>query len=59
MRDRIDTSRVNDPLRQAEDALVLDNTHLTLEEQFEFALAHATRLLNEKKTADIIDPVEQ
>lgn len=59
MRDRIDTTRKNDPLRQAEDALVLDNTHLTVDEQFEFALGHANRLLHEKKTTDIIDVLEQ
>lgn len=38
-RDRIDTTRSNDPLRQAEDAIVLDNTDLTIEEQFLFVMA--------------------
>ena len=32
-RDKIDTTRKESPLRQAEDALVLDTTHVTLEEQ--------------------------
>lgn len=32
-RDRIDTTREHSPLRQAEDAVVLDNSHLTREEQ--------------------------
>jgi cytidylate kinase len=32
-RDKIDTTRSESPLRQAEDALVLDTTHVTLEEQ--------------------------
>lgn len=32
-RDRIDTTRAESPLRQAEDALVLDNSHMTVEEQ--------------------------
>ena len=32
-RDRIDTTRAISPLRQAEDAIVLDNSHMTIEEQ--------------------------
>ncbi|MBL0740149.1 (d)CMP kinase [Chryseolinea lacunae] len=32
-RDKIDTTRAESPLRQAEDAVVLDTTHVTLEEQ--------------------------
>jgi CMP/dCMP kinase len=38
MRDYIDSHREVSPLRQAEDAIVLDNTHLTEEEQFNEAL---------------------
>lgn len=37
-RDRIDSSREDSPLRQASDALVLDNTLLSEEEQLETAL---------------------
>ncbi len=37
-RDYIDTHREEDPLRQAKDALVLDNTNLNPTEQFELAL---------------------
>jgi CMP/dCMP kinase len=37
-RDRIDSSRADSPLRQAEDALVLDNTLLSEEEQLEKAM---------------------
>lgn len=44
-RDYIDTHRETDPLRQAEDALVLDNTHLTMEEQFNLALNWAKERL--------------
>jgi cytidylate kinase len=43
-RDRIDSTREVAPLVQAPDAIVLDNSHLTLDEQFEFLLAHARRL---------------
>lgn len=32
-RDRIDTTRAISPLRQADDAIVLDNSHMTIEEQ--------------------------
>lgn len=37
-RDRIDTTRSDSPLRKADDAIVLDNTHLTIEEQVEIVL---------------------
>jgi cytidylate kinase len=37
-RDRIDTSRAENPLRQAADALVLDNSQLSQEQQLEWAL---------------------
>lgn len=39
MRDYIDSNREFNPLRKAEDALVLDNTHLTEEQQLQKALA--------------------
>lgn len=35
-RDRIDSTRKESPLRQAEDAVVLDNSHMTIEEQNEW-----------------------
>lgn len=37
-RDYIDSTRAISPLRKAEDAIVLDTTNLTMEEQLEFAL---------------------
>jgi cytidylate kinase len=37
MRDHEDTHREHNPLQKAEDAVVLDNTHLGLEEQLSFA----------------------
>jgi cytidylate kinase len=36
-RDLIDSTREHSPLKQAEDALVLDNTHLNQQEQFDIA----------------------
>lgn len=41
MRDYIDSHREVSPLRKADDAIVLDNTNLTEEEQFEKALGWA------------------
>lgn len=38
MRDHIDSNREISPLRKAADAIVLDNTHLTKQQQFEMAL---------------------
>ncbi len=38
-RDRIDSSRADSPLRQAEDSVVIDNTLLSEEQQLEKALA--------------------
>ena len=35
-RDRIDSTRKESPLRQADDAVVLDNSHMTIEEQNEW-----------------------
>jgi len=40
-RDLMDTTRERSPLKQAEDAVVLDNTHMTREEQFNLALSWA------------------
>lgn len=47
MRDEIDSNRTFSPLRKADDAIVLDNSHLTREEQLTTALQWA----NEKITA--------
>jgi len=35
-RDRIDSSREDSPLKQADDAIVLDNSHITVDEQMEW-----------------------
>ena len=37
-RDRFDENRAESPLRKADDAIVLDNSHMTREEQFEWIL---------------------
>lgn len=48
-RDRIDTTRAESPLRQAEDALVLDNSHLTFEEQDKWLIDTFERITKAKK----------
>ena len=45
-RDLIDSTREHSPLKQASDALVLDNTHLNQEEQFIMALNWAKERIN-------------
>lgn len=40
-RDRIDTTRTESPLRQAPDALVIDTTHITINEQVDEVVRHA------------------
>ena len=42
-RDRIDTSRADSPLIKAEDAIEIDNSHLTKEEQFKKVLQLSSR----------------
>ena len=37
-RDQIDSTREDSPLRRADDAVVIDNTHLTRDEQLEYAV---------------------
>jgi CMP/dCMP kinase len=37
-RDRIDSTRLDSPLKQAEDAILIDNTHLTPDEQLQKVL---------------------
>lgn len=39
-RDHIDSTREESPLRQADDAIILDNSNLTQEEQLDFVLKH-------------------
>lgn len=47
MRDYIDSNRAISPLRQAEDAIVLDNTNLTREEQLKRAIQMAKAAITE------------
>lgn len=46
MRDYIDSHREISPLRQADDAIVLDNTNLTQEQQLKMALDWVKQILN-------------
>lgn len=44
-RDHIDSTREHDPLRQVEDAVVVDNSNLTLDEQFTFIIGQVNKTL--------------
>ena len=44
-RDYQDTTRTESPLKRADDAIVLDNTNMTPEQQLDFALSKVTPLL--------------
>jgi len=46
MRDYIDTNREISPLRKADDAIVLDNSKITMEEQFKMAMKWAKEKIN-------------
>ncbi len=48
-RDYEDTHREESPLRKADDAIVLDNTYLTQDEQVEFVLAEIRKLAANRK----------
>jgi cytidylate kinase len=41
MRDHLDTTRKENPLRMAEDAYLLDNTSITIDEQIDFVISLA------------------
>lgn len=44
-RDRLDSTRTESPLRRAADAVVLDTSHLTIEEQVEFVVQKAREIM--------------
>lgn len=47
-RDKIDSTRATSPLKQASDALVLDNSNITREEQLNWAIGKVQELTGEK-----------
>ncbi len=46
-RDEYDQNREESPLRQADDAIVLDNSHLTREQQAEWVIEKALEIINQ------------
>lgn len=48
-RDYIDQNRVESPLRKADDAMVLDNSHLSREQQLQWALKQVEIILQEEE----------
>jgi cytidylate kinase len=51
-RDRIDENREISPLRKAEDAVVLDNSHLSREEQLSWVLDRVKKILSENPSCN-------
>ena len=49
MRDEIDSNRAEGPLKRAEDAIDLDTSYRTMDEQVEFVLDHVRRVQGEKR----------
>ena len=49
-RDRKDSTRDISPLRKAADAIELDTSNLTIEEQVDFIVAHAKKTIHQKET---------
>jgi CMP/dCMP kinase len=47
-RDQIDSGREISPLKKADDALVLDNSHMTRNEQLQWSLMKANELIEKK-----------
>ena len=50
-RDFIDSTRAESPLRQAPDAVVLDNSHMSLAEQKQWILAQYQRVIAKQAEA--------
>ena len=58
-RDHIDSTREDSPLCQAEDAIEIDNSYLTPEEQLDFALKLATGEIEKKSAGGMIAEVKK
>lgn len=52
-RDTIDSEREVSPLKMAEDAVIIDNSNLTLDEQFQFALNQVRKVLSGQKATTL------
>jgi cytidylate kinase len=48
-RDRIDSTRLDSPLTKAEDAIEIDNSNLSVEDQLELALELVEQVVSKKK----------
>tara|TARA_B100001123_G_scaffold443721_1_gene590482 strand:+ start:2840 stop:3505 length:666 start_codon:yes stop_codon:yes gene_type:complete len=49
-RDKLDSTRTNSPLVQADDAISIDTTHLTIDETIEKIISKIIKLKNEEKS---------
>ena len=52
-RDKIDTTREESPLKQAEDAIVIDTTHMIIDEQVEDVVRLAFSRIISKTTSNV------
>ncbi len=52
-RDYLDSHRDADPLRQAKDAIILDNTNLSIDEQFDFVMGKIYNFFNSEKKTEV------
>lgn len=50
LRDNDDTSRTENPLIKADDAIVIDNSDITQNEQFELAMSYAMKIIDGEQT---------
>ena len=54
-RDRIDSTRSDSPLKKAEDAIVVDNSDLSTEQQLELALSLANQIIEKKSIREKVN----
>ena len=54
-RDRIDSTRADSPLKKAEDAIVVDNSELSTEQQLELALSLANQIIEKKSIREKVN----
>lgn len=58
-RDRIDSTRAIDPLRRADDAILLDNSSLSLEEQQQLVWEVAMRVIRGNPFGELLVEIDE
>jgi cytidylate kinase len=54
-RDHIDSTRLDSPLKKADDAIVIDNSDLSTEQQLKLALSMAREVIEKKSVREEIN----